>query len=182
MAVRVAQPTTEHDSPLEGFSQCHDGILSRLEAFAELPALVSAADRARRIAQATLELFEPAVLEHHRDEERELFPAVERSAVPGVEVDWAQALSQRLTRDHRAIEALWKRLKPQVKEAAAGKAMVLDVDAVAELVRLYTAHARFEEDHYLPFAHDILGRNENHLAALAVSLHMRHTPEPVGYI
>jgi hemerythrin-like domain-containing protein len=127
-------------------------------------------------------LIEPDVLEHHRDEERELFPATLRSAVPGPEADWVQAMVERLTREHRTIEGLWKRVKPGARLVAAGKAADLDVPAIAELVRAYTAHARFEEEHFLPLAHEVLGRNGNHMAALGLSLHLRHAPAPVGYI
>jgi hypothetical protein len=170
------------ETPLSAFSHCHEGILSQLEAFAGLPGLAAAADRARRVAAQTLALFEPGVLEHHLDEERELFPATLRSAVPGPEADWVQAMVERLTREHRTIEGLWKRLKPGVRLVAAGKPAELDIPAVAELVRAYAAHARFEEEQFLPVAQEVLGRNGNHMAALGLSLHLRHAPAPVGYI
>ena len=182
MSQPVRPKTAEPETPLAAFSHCHEGILSQLEAFATLPDLVAAADRARRIAAQTLALFEPGVLEHHEDEERELFPATQRSAVPGPEADWVHAMVERLTREHRTIEALWKRVKPGVKLAAAGKPVELDIPAITELVRAYTAHARFEEEHFLPVAQEVLGRDGNHMAALGLSLHLRHTPIPVGYI
>ena len=47
-------------------------------------------------------------------------------------------------------------------------------DAVRALVDTYMGHARFEEQQFLPLAHTILGRNSNHMAALGLSLHMRH--------
>ena len=37
----------------------------------------------------------------------------------------------------------------------------------------YKAHARFEEQQFLPLSKTILGRNGDHMAALGVSLHMR---------
>ena len=178
----VSPQAAEPETPLTAFSHCHEGILSQLEAFAALPELAAAAERARRVAAQTLALFEPGVLEHHRDEESTLFPATLRSAVPGPEADWVQAMAERLTREHRTIEGLWKRVKPGVKLVAAGKVADLDIHAIAELVEAYTAHARFEEEHFLPVAHEVLGRNGNHMAALGLSLHMRHVPTPVGYI
>ena len=51
------------------------------------------------------------------------------------------------------------------------------MNRVADLSRLvsqYRAHAQFEEQEYLPLAQQILGRNGNHMAALGLSLHMRH--------
>ena len=66
------------ESPLDAFSECHSSIVSQLQAFAGLPALVIAADRAQTIAADTLKLFENEVHGHHEDEERDLFPAVLR--------------------------------------------------------------------------------------------------------
>lgn len=63
------------DVPLAGFSQCHLGILSQLQAFEQLPALQAAAAQACTVAHHTLDLFRFAVDGHHADEENELFPA-----------------------------------------------------------------------------------------------------------
>jgi len=168
--------------PLTGFSRCHLGILSRLQAFEELPALQAAAAQAKTIATDTLALFHHAVLEHHADEERELFPAVLRSARRGAEAEEVQAMAQRLTAEHRQIESMWKKLEPVVRAVARSGSGELDLDAVEKLVQAYAAHARFEEEHFLPLAETILGRDGNHMAALGLSLHLRHAPQPAGYI
>lgn len=168
--------------PLAGFSRCHLGILSQLQVLEELPALQAAAAQARTIATHTLALFRDAVYEHHADEERELFPAVLRSAGRGEESDFVQAMVQRLTAEHRHIETLWKKLEPAVRAIAKSHSGELDLHTVEELVRAYTAHARFEEDHFLPLAERILVRNGNHMEALDLSLHLRHMPQPVGHI
>jgi hypothetical protein len=170
------------DTPINAFSRCHEGILGKLEAFAQLPALSAAAGRARDVAGETLVLFDAAVLPHHADEEGDLFPAVLRSATPGAEADWVQAMVERLTREHRVIETLWKRIKPAVILAASGKNAQLDLARITELVHGYATHAHFEEQVFLPLAQQILGRNSNHLAALGAALHLRHVPMPAGYI
>ncbi|MDP3827667.1 MAG: hemerythrin domain-containing protein, partial [Polaromonas sp.] len=78
--------------------------------------------------------------------------------------------------------AMWKKLEPAVKAVAKSQSVDLDLDAVEELVHAYSSHARFEEEHFLPLAQAILGRNGNHMEALGLSLHLRHTPQPVGHI
>lgn len=170
----------DHEAPLDGFSQCHAGILSQLDSLADLPALAAAAARLRGVAASTLALFQHSVFEHHAEEETELFPAVLRSAHPGDERDRVQALVERLTGEHRTMELLWKRVEPTVNAAAKGKPADVDADVVAELVRAYGNHARFEEEEFLPLADTILGRNGNHMAALGLSLHLRHASRPVG--
>jgi hemerythrin-like domain-containing protein len=168
--------------PLNEFSECHAGILSQLQALGELPVLAAEATRARAIASDSLALFKHAVIDHHAEEESELFPAVLRSAQPGEEHDLVQVLISRLTSEHRTMEALWKRLEPAISATAKGKDAELQSAEVAELVSAYSAHARFEETQFLPLAETILGRNANHMAALGLSLHMRHAKISVGFI
>ena len=175
----VSEPS---DAPLLNFSNCHVGILSHLKSFGELPALLEPAARARKIAEETLVFFHDAVFEHHAEEERELFPAVLASAVKGEELDRIKVMVDQLTAEHRVIEAAWARLEPELKKVAKGHASELNSAGVEHLVRSYQAHAAFEEAQFLPLAHTILGRNSNHMAALGMSLHIRHAHIPVGYI
>jgi len=171
------------NEPIQDFSHCHEGILKRLDLLAEMPALLAPAARAREVAAGALEFFKEAIFEHHTDEERELFPAVLASATKGDERDLVQLMVQRLTQEHRDLEALWKRLESGLKKAAKGQATDLDAAAVQQLVAQYRAHAAFEEREFLPLSQTILARNSNHMAALGLSLHMRHTPVPVkGYV
>jgi hemerythrin-like domain-containing protein len=170
------------DAPLTSFEKCHTEILDRLGQMTALPNLVAAADQSRSIASDLLTLFAKSILVHHADEEKELFPAVLADAIPGEEKAKASAMVRRLVDEHRAIEAAWRDLKSAVQAAAAGKPATLDAQAVAELVLAYNAHANYEETEFLPLAETILGRNANHMAALGLSLHMRHTPIPYGYI
>jgi len=178
----VEQRPVDQEAPLNTFSQCHAGILAQLDALAGLPALVAAAAQARSVAASTLAMFQHGIFEHHAEEEAELFPAVLRSAHPGTERDRVQALVERLTGEHRTLEALWKRVEPALNATAKGKHADVDVHVVAELVRSYGMHARFEEEEFLPLSHIILGRDGNHMAALGLALHMRHSQLPPGHL
>lgn len=162
------------DRPLDAFSLCHVGILSHLEAFGRLPALLEQAARARHIATDTLKFFREAVFEHHSEEERELFPAVLASATEGEERNRVQTIVDRLTKEHREVEAVWSKLEPGLKDVAKGHDSTLDGAAVTALVTAYEGHARYEEQVFLPLSQAILSRNGNHMAALGVSLHLRH--------
>lgn len=178
---KAVDPTVSHapedsvncEVPLAGISQCHLGIILQLQAFAELPALQASAAQSRSVMNHTLALFQYAVYGHHADEENALFPAVLRSAAQGEEAKRTQTMVQRLTAEHREIEARWKKLEPAVKAKAAAKADEpggLDFKAVEELVQAYLAHAQFEEQQFLPLAEAILGRNGNRIAALGLLL------------
>ncbi|MBV1733142.1 hemerythrin domain-containing protein [Hydrogenophaga sp.] len=170
------------DEPLNNFSDCHAGIVKRLTALDELPALLEPAAKARQIAEESLEFFREAIFEHHLEEERELFPAVIASAQPGAELERVKAMAKRLTDEHRAIEALWKQLEKGLKPVAKGQSTRLDVSELHRLVTEYKAHAAYEETEFLPLSEEILGRNSNHMAALGLSLHMRHAKPVNAYI
>lgn len=161
------------EQPLDEFSNCHGGILAKLDALDRLPALLAPAAEARRIAEDSLGFFTEVVYEHHAEEERELFPAVLASAERGAEREQVQALVDRLVREHRDVEAAWERLKPHLKQVAKGHDTSLDGEALGALVAHYRGHARFEETQFLPLAQRILARNGDHMAALGVSLHLR---------
>lgn len=177
-----AHPGPTAQAPLTTFTDCHVGILKRLKALDALPALLEPAAQARQIAADSLAFFREAIFEHHLDEERDLFPAVLASAQPGAERETVQSMTERLTREHRAIETLWKGLEKGLKRVGKGQDADLDVDELHQLVAAYAAHARYEETEFLPLSQSILGRNSNHMAALGLSLHLRHVRQPVAYI
>ena len=159
---------------MSNFATCHEGILSHLQALGELPALMDPVVRAGAIAEQTLQFFRPAVFDHHVEEEKDLFPAVLAAATQGEERADVKAMVDGLTAEHRQNEAIWRELEPQLQKLASGHLVVVDGAAVQRLVSQYNAHARFEEDRFLPLAETILGRNEPQLAELGLSLHMRH--------
>ena len=168
------------DQPINEFTQCHVGILSKLDILGELPALLEPAARARDIAKKAVNFFREAIFEHHLDEERELFPAVLESAEKGTERDQVQAMVEQLTAEHREMEATWKQLEPGLKKVAKGDVAEVGVADIQNLIAQYHAHARFEETQFLPLSQVILKRNANHMAALGMSLHMRHVGIPVS--
>ena len=138
--------------------------------------------RARQIAQQTIDFFHEAVFAHHTEEEKDLFRIVLAKAEAGEEHERVRRLVDQLTAEHRDIEAQWNLLEPQLKKLAKGQPAEVDGEAVRRLVEQYKAHARFEELEFLPLSEQILGRNGNHMAALGLSLHMRHQPVILGHI
>jgi hypothetical protein len=170
------------DAPIANFSECHVGIVAHLDSLGELPALLAPAARARKIAADTLAFFDAVIIEHHAQEEKELFPAVLAGAVRGEEHTRAAVMVERLTAEHRQIEAWWSRIKPQLKQIAKAHDTPLDLVALQQLVGEYRSHAAFEEAEFLPLAQRVLGRNSNQMAALGMALHLRHRRPVVGYV
>lgn len=162
------------------FTDCHAGIVGHLDALGELDALLASANRARDIARNAVEFFDDMILDHHEDEERELFPTVLRHAAAGEERDRVSALVERLIADHRQLETRWKRIKPQLARIASGKDTQLDAAVTAELVAAYKAHAHHEETQFLPLAEKILARDSSELARLGYALHIRQAKRTVS--
>lgn len=171
-------------APLRQFRGAHHGILDGLRDLKALPDQAAAMERARATAAATMDLFDRVVRGHHADEEQELFVSVLRSCRDEEEARQVRELCALLTGEHRLIEAMWARLRPVVARVAAGKPAgeILFGAEVDRLVALYEDHARREEAVFLPLAHAILARNPDHMAALDISLHLRHAPLPRAYI
>jgi hypothetical protein len=69
-----------------------------------------------------------------------------------------------------------------LKKVAKGQDHQLNTAALNDLVATYQAHASMEEEEFLPLSEEILGRNSNHMAALGLSLHLRHRPYVSAHI
>ncbi len=165
---------SQQDEPIADFSQCHAGIFRKLDLLGELPALLEPAQRARDVAEKSLEFFREAIFEHHLDEERELFPAVLANCRDETERARVVSMNKRLSDEHRDLERIWKGLESGLKKVVKGQFSDVDAVAIARLISQYRDHAQFEEQEYLPLAQQILGRDGKQMAALGLSLHMRH--------
>lgn len=174
MANTLTDPNSDGGSPLTNFSNCHEGIVSHLKTFSEIPDLVKAATEARKIAEDTVKFFKETVFDHHSEEERDLFPAVLANASAGDELNIVQMMVDGLIAEHRDIETLWARLEPGLVKLAKGHIVDFDEKSVQKLVAQYITHAKLEESEFLPLAEKILGRNDPKLAELGLSLHTRH--------
>jgi hemerythrin-like domain-containing protein len=182
MNTSSAPSNAESDNAIGQFSHAHAGIVMQLDRLAALPALLAPARMAQDYARRTVDFFRVAVFEHHKEEEEELFPAVLSSAKAGEERELVTTLIDALTTEHRLIEGLWRQLEPDLKKVAKGQGFEVDNRLLEDLVTRYQLHARSEETRFLPMAETILGRNNNHMAALGLSLHMRHQHAPIAHI
>ncbi len=165
------------DESLASFSRSHVHIVDQMNRLRVLPMQLAERgldDGVRAAAAGIYRFFNDAVLEHHDDEERDLFPALRHSAEPGDEAGLVASLVARLEREHRELEALWDRIEPGLRRIGRGKAATLDEQAIEQLAERYVAHARFEEGAVLPLADRMLKTGDR--AALALGLAMRRNP------
>ncbi len=165
-----------NDDPLMDFSNCHVGIINNFERLRKLAAMEIEDPVQPEVKEAAKKLhafFADVVLEHHSEEEQELFSEVTDSArVGGDEATLALSMIDQLTEEHRSLERQWAAIEKDIKALSKGKHVDLDNDAAAKLANEYLAHANFEEQAFLPLAAKMLG--ERGLSSLGLSLHMRH--------
>lgn len=174
------------DQPIQEFSDCHAVVVNILNELTALSRQQHPPLLRREVAGRILEFFRDVVTPHHREEEAELFPAVLADATTGDERAQVEGLVSRLVDEHRRVEGTYAQLGPVLSAIEGGQDVSLDESAVAALVADCLAHARFEEEVFLPQAQAILARNSDHMAALGLSLHIRHASDEVrrkfGYI
>jgi hemerythrin-like domain-containing protein len=168
------------DEALASFARSHTRIVDQMNRLQRLPAQLAqrGLDEDVRASAATIHrFFNDVVLEHHDEEERELFPALRHSAAPGDEAGLVASLVARLEREHRELESMWDRVEPALRRLGRGKSSDLDAGAIEQLVGAYLAHARFEEAAVLPLASSILSSGDR--SALALGLAMRRIPSRI---
>lgn len=171
----------EGEAPLTDFSNCHIGIIQNFETLKNLASNeIQANKETKATAKKLIAFFADVVLEHHSEEEEELFRTVMTTPGHDEEKEQAKQMVDQLTAEHRDLEAQWKNLAPQIKQLAKGKSVSVDRDAAMKLATDYLAHAKFEEDVFLPLSEKILAGTG--MEALGLSLHMRHAKPFTAYI
>ncbi len=151
-------PSAGFEVPLEMLAACHHRVESQCATLQRLVAHVAANGSdtdAAVAAAAVLRYFDTAALHHHADEEVDLFPALIES-MAGSDAVCIQELIGALTRDHRSLESMWRRLRPALLNIAAGQAQPLPASDVMPLVNLYAQHMAREDAELLPMAARLL--------------------------
>ncbi len=172
----------EDTSPLSEFSNCHRGIVNKLDQLTQLANQVESGTldiKSREAARSLIVFGQSVLLVHHEEEEQELFPLVIDCAPDKTTKAEARGMIDRLIEEHRKLEALWADVEGTLKLVARGKTEGLSNFGAASLIKNYLAHVRFEEDHFLPFSAQILDVHGQ--SALGLSLHIRHSDSSGNY-
>ncbi|MCD0501800.1 hemerythrin domain-containing protein [Bordetella petrii] len=153
-----SSPAAGPDAPLDLLSACHERMGRQCATLKRLAAHVAAhgADAAAQTAAASvLRYFDTAAVHHHSDEEEDLFPALIES-MAGSDAVCLHALVDGLTREHRQLEAAWRRLHGPLQAVEDGRSAELDAAQVDAFCALYATHIQREEEELLPMAARLL--------------------------
>lgn len=172
-------PTAGFEVPLEMLSACHYRVERQCATMRRLvPHLVTrGADvEARAAAAGVMRYFDTAAQHHHTDEEADLFPALIES-MAGSDAVCLRTLIDRLTADHRELDARWQRVRIALAQVVAGDGVSLPASDVAALVGLYEQHIEREERELLPLAARLL--SDDALQRIGRAMRERRGVEPI---
>ncbi len=130
-------------------------ILTRLHLFSQMGHLMDS-EQQRKNAQDFIKPIHAAILEHHAEEESELFVDLLAQQASDDDKQLVVSLINRLTREHRSIEKQWEPIHQALCALLEGGSELPDKDDCGELVERYQQHATFEETVMLPLARKIL--------------------------
>lgn len=143
------------DQPLDVLEACHARIARQCDTLEKLlvhHASHGADPDSQQAARAILAYFDRAAVQHHEDEERNLFPLLEEAGATG-----ACDLVELLTREHDEVAMLWRLLRPLLHKVAEARPCGLDERLVTRFAVLNRSHLEFENAHLLPLARQVLG-------------------------
>lgn len=155
-------PTAGFEVPLEMLSACHFRIERQCETLRRLVPHLAAHgtdEDAQTAAAGVVRYFDTSAMQHHADEEDDLFPALIES-MAGSDPVCIREMTAALAAEHRQLEALWRGLRRVLEEVVAGRVATLDGAAVDAFADGYARHIEREEKELLPMAARLLGDDE----------------------
>ncbi|MBP6018330.1 MAG: hemerythrin domain-containing protein [Burkholderiaceae bacterium] len=155
-------PVAGTEAPLEMLAACHIRIEKQCATLLRLTDHLKkngSDSQARKAATAIMRYFDTAAIDHHADEETDLFPALLES-MAGSDAVCIREITDGLIEDHRKLERSWRRLRLTLEKVVAGENVLLNADTVVAFTSLYAEHIQREEDELLPMAARLLGVTE----------------------
>jgi hemerythrin-like domain-containing protein len=145
------------DEPLALLRACHQNILDhcdRLEALIVHTEAQGIDDEARKAARDIVRYFSSSAQLHHRDEEEDLFPRLNRQSLKIAE------LIRDLKQEHTQLEQLWETMVPELKQLPDGHFSDDFLQASREFCTLNRQHVSRENMEFLPLAASSLSQLE----------------------
>jgi len=157
-------PSAGFEAPLEMLAACHGRIEQQCATLLRLAPHLAAHGtdtqapdtQARAAAANVVRYFDTAALQHHADEEVDLFPALLES-MAGSDAVCIRDLTERLSAEHRLLEDAWRKLRGPLTKIATGEAATIAPVQLQAFADLYAAHLALEETELLPMAARLLG-------------------------
>jgi hemerythrin-like domain-containing protein len=136
------------DDPIGMWMGCHRRIEKQLATLAKLAAHLADVGidaEASSAAQSVLRYFEKSGPHHHEDEDRDLFPLLEKRISDAADLARFRELRTRLEADHRQMESGWARLRKPLHGIAEGIPKALEKADVEAFRAVYASHIPAED-------------------------------------
>jgi hemerythrin-like domain-containing protein len=149
--------TPDFSDPLGALRGCHQDMLARCESLEQLvehlrdPGFDA---QARSGIAAAVQFFTTVAVQHHQDEEDDLFPILNRQSLKLADVVF------RLRKDHEQLRRLWEQLLLDFKKGPALAGDSAFPDHVEAFCTAYREHIRREEKELFSIAQHILSHNQ----------------------
>jgi len=145
------------DEPLALLRACHKNIIDRCERLQNLVSHVDAQgvdDEARTAARNIFRYFSTSALLHHRDEEEDLFPRLNRQSIKIAE------LIRDLKQEHTRLDQLWDSISAELEKLPDDNFSEDFLQASNAFCTLGRQHVNRENMEFLPLAANSLSKLE----------------------
>lgn len=137
------------DDPIGLLRACHEKMLAHLDL---LEGLTTTADAAT--ARQVVRYFTTSAPLHHRDEEEDLFPRLNRQSMKIAELIFS------LKKEHEQLDQLWDQLTPGLKQLPADGFDTAFIEQANAFCTLCRAHIQRENREFLPLVASSLSQQE----------------------
>jgi hemerythrin-like domain-containing protein len=138
------------DDPIGLLRACHEKMLAHCALLTALVESDSLDDTAREAARNISRYFSTSAALHHRDEEEDLFPRINRQSLKIAELVYT------LKKEHETLDALWNRMAPELKQLPGDGFSAAFKQAAKEFSVLSGQHIARENRELLPLASNSL--------------------------
>jgi hemerythrin-like domain-containing protein len=145
------------DDPLALLRACHQKMLAQCDLLETLVAQSGPGgldDAARKAAQDLTRYFSSSAPLHHRDEEEDLFPRINRQSLRIAE------LVHNLKRQHQQLDTLWETLAPELRRIPEDGFSGTFMETAGRFCELSREHIKLENMELLPLVASSLSRQE----------------------
>jgi len=177
MSDALFEQPPDFDQPIAVLKHCHNKIRKQLRMMEKLSTHLlefGANLDAKQGANAILRYFDEAAPKHHADEEEDLMPMLQSTAI-GEDAAHLSELLPAIMQEHRQMEVLWQILAPQLLDISNGNCADLSKDALQQFVKLYCSHMETEEAEIAPLANKIFSTAQ--MAQLGQAMRSRRNIE-----
>ena len=182
MADPLITPAPGFDQPVAVLKHCHDRIRKQLDTLGRLQQHLQQAGHtveAEQAATAVLRYFNQSANQHHADEEEDLLPMLQASAV-GEDAALLAALMPQILDEHQQMAQRWQSLDQQLQAVVRGGATGLDANDVQGFAELYSGHMEIEETKIAPMAKRLFSDEQMHKLGNAMRARRGIPEEPLN--